>query len=371
MMGDISAVVDMLKDALLRRLGDEVELIFQYGSFLTGAAHQYSDVDISYVPAHESTWESITVMLGHTMIDLYPMHWSHLERMAAYDDLSASVLLQNRILYQRDEEVAERFRGLSKRLLALLQPDARPKMLYKAQHIFQSAAYAYYLLRKEATIGHSMGCVQQAQSILSTVFHCLAVFNQACIDTRKVSQVLGLSRLPEGFAGTVETITHSTQPGELVLACETLLSSTHDLLLREQRQELIHETIYPDEFDSAYPELKADLQRVMLACETGDMFRLKSSLASLYHELSIGIAHVQTGVEYSKFNALSNYEQDLSALGFPSLLPYLERGDFSGLLDQCGAFDQRLREFLLARSVQLNHFKTLEELRSYLDTDNL
>ena len=34
---DIDRTIEILKDALLRDLGDEVDLIFRYGSFLKGA----------------------------------------------------------------------------------------------------------------------------------------------------------------------------------------------------------------------------------------------------------------------------------------------------------------------------------------------
>jgi hypothetical protein len=108
----------------------------------------------------------------------------------------------------------------------------------------------------------------------------------------------------------------------------------------------------------------------MLACETGELFRLKSSLASLYHELARGIAQVRTGVEYSSFNTLSEYEQDLAALGFPALLPFLVAGDFSGLHQQCRVFGERLEYFLRENSVQLNKFDTQDELRNFLDTEN-
>ena len=120
---EIPLAIEVMKDALLRKLGGEVDLIFQYGSHLKGAAHRYSDVDLSYAPVHETTGESITVMVGETLIDLYPMHWSHLEHMAEFNDISSIVLLESRILYQRTEASAERFRALSTRLRALLLPE--------------------------------------------------------------------------------------------------------------------------------------------------------------------------------------------------------------------------------------------------------
>lgn len=57
-MKDNQAVVAALQEALLQRFGDEVDLIFQYGSHLRGAAHKYSDVDISWTPVHPDKWDS-------------------------------------------------------------------------------------------------------------------------------------------------------------------------------------------------------------------------------------------------------------------------------------------------------------------------
>jgi hypothetical protein len=181
-----------------------------------------------------------------------------------------------------------------------------------------------------------------------------------------MAQVLGLSRLPDGFAANVERIMQTNEPGELLSACEKLLETTRLLLLAEQRQVLCQPASFPDAFGSGYPELKADLHRVMLACEERDLFRLKGSFVSFYHELSRCLAQGFTGVEYSDFNGLSEYEQDLAALGFPVLLPYMLAEDFAGLHQQCLAFIQYLEQFLSERLVQLNTFATLDELSAHL-----
>ena len=199
-MKDFQPIIDTLQAALLQRMGDEVDLIFQYGSHLKGTAHQYSDVDISWVPVHATTRDAITVMVDHTLCDLYPIHWARLEQMAEYRDVSATVLLSSRIVYQRTEAAADRFHGLSAQLRALLEADARPAMVRRALEIFQGAGYDFYLLREQAARGHQIGCLQQAHAVLRTVLHCLAVCNQQCIDTRKLAQVpLNLS-LGDTFA---------------------------------------------------------------------------------------------------------------------------------------------------------------------------
>jgi len=367
-MDDVQPILRTIQDALLRRMGDEVELVFQYGSHVHGATHRYSDVDLSWVPVHETTWDSITVLVGDRLADLYPMHWSKLERMAEFRDVSASVLLHSRILYQRDEAAAERFRGLAARLDALQQPDARPEMLGRALEIFRAVGYDAYLLRLAAEAGHATASLQHTQAILRTVLHGLAVANQAVVDTRKLEQVLALPRLPVDFAATLHRAVAAHEPAELLATTEALLRSARDFLLAEQRRTLRHETTFPVVFDSAYPELKRDLQGILLGCERQDMYGLKTSLLSLYHELSRMLAQAFTGVEYDSFNSLAEYEQNLAALGFPALTPHLATGDFDALHRQCLAFDQHLRDFLVERSVELKDFATLDDLQAFLGT---
>lgn len=361
---DTQQTIQLLQDALLRDLGDEVDLIFRYGSYLQGTTHAYSDLDISYVPAHETTWHSITVMVDEIMIDCYPIHWSRLEQMANFDDISGTVLLRNEILYARTTAVAERFIQLPARLHELQQPAAYPAMLRKAQTIFQETGYPYYLLRQQAAAEQQLACLHSARNILKSVLHCLAVCNQACIDTRKLDQVLALPKLPADFATIVAQVTETTDPARLLATIETLLQTTRVLLLAEQQAAHHQPTSFAAIFDAAYPELKGDLQHVILACERQDMFNF--NLTSLYHELMIHTAQAFTGVAYSSFNSLAEYEQDLTAFGFPDLLPYVAASDFAGLRQQCLLFDQRLQQFLRENGAALNTFATLEDFQEYL-----
>ena len=102
----------------------------------------------------------------------------------------------------------------------------------------------------------------------------------------------------------------------------------------------------------------------MLACERKDGYNL--NLMPFLHEFMIHTAQALTGVKYSGFNSISEYEQDLTALGFPDLLKYAAAGDFDGLHAQCKAFERRMREFLTERSVPLNVYKSVDDLRKDL-----
>lgn len=365
-MIDNQAIMAALQQALLVRYGDEVDLIFQYGSHLRGTAHKYSDVDISWVPAHDETWGNITVMVDDTLFDLYPIHWGKLERMADFYDVSATVLLHNRILYQRSEAAAKRFAALVARLRSLQMPEARPEMVRRAQVIFQNTGYDYYLLRQHSASGHVAGCLRQAQSILGTVLHCMAVCNQMPVDTRKLAQVLVLPRLPAGFDAHVHHVVAAMTPAALLDTIDVLLDAAHLFLLEMQREFLGEEAAWPAVFDAAYPELKRDMQAILQACEQMDTFAAKNAVASLLHELSRSIAQADSSFVATGFNGLHDYERDLTALGFPALTPHLLSQNFAELYRRALAFDVRLKTFLTERAVKLNNFASLEELQRFL-----
>jgi predicted nucleotidyltransferase len=366
-MYDMQAILRTLTEALVERQRDEVDLVFQYGSYVRGTPHEYSDGDLSWVPAHPETWDSITVMVADRLYDLYAMHWSHLEAMAEFRDVSSSVLLHSRILYARDDAAAARFAALGDRLRALLTPEARPEMVRRASEILRSTGWDLTLLRLQAEAGHRAGSLRQALGIFRTVLHGLAVLNQAMIDTRKIEQVLALPKLPAGFAELAARAMATTDAAEALAVTEALLRATRELVLAEERVALRETTTYPEAFDSAYPELKRDLQGVMQASEQEDRLALKGSLLSLYHELSYAIARVTTGVALSELAVQADYEAGLTALGFPPLLDLMLEQDYAKLRGQCDAFDDRLRAFLAEHDVGLNAFADLDELRRFLD----
>jgi hypothetical protein len=90
-------------------------------------------------------------------------------------------------------------------------------------------------------------------------------------------------------------------------------------------------------------------------------------LMSLYHELLIHLSQARTGIEYSSFNTLAEYEQAFSKFGFPDLWSYVRNEDYTGLRQQCQAFDERLRAFLTEHSVTLYDFATTDELQRFLE----
>lgn len=367
---DQQSVANLLVETLLSRLGDEIDLVFHYGSYRMGNTHRYSDYDVSYVPVHESTGDHITVVVDDVMCDLYPLRWSRLEGVADFKEPFGLILPNAKILYQRNDEAGQHFAALRARQEALLSPEQRPAMLRLAQEIFQKAGYDYYLLHTSAAADNLPACRSLALRILDTVIRALPVLNQRLIDSRKLDQLLTLPRLPQSFAEAVDALHSSTEIPALRQACDSLLQATRDLLLAEQREVQRGETGFPAAFRALYPELKNMVQKIIIASERKDRLAAAFSLDLLHREISLPLAQALTGISYGGFNSPADYEQDLAALGFPSLWPPFESGDWEELRRRCFVFDEQMQRFLTQRGVYLCAFATLDELRRSLAGGN-
>jgi hypothetical protein len=360
---DAERVTRILVDELVRRHADEVDLVFRYGSLLQGSAHRYSDLDISWVPASADTWDAITVMVDDVLVDCYPIHWSVLERMSELQHVSCAILLHGRIVHRRSDAAAARFAALGERLRAVQLPAERPAMVRRALERFTAVGYPHYLLTRAARDAHVLAALQEAAAIRDIVLHCLALVNQAPVDTRRRAEVLALPVLPRGLAEALSQLDAAGDAAELLAAIDTLLDTTRALLVAEQAT-LVRETSFADAFRAAYPELKGDLQHVLLACERGAASPLE--LVSIQRELMAHLALALDGIEPSAFNALPDYERDLAALGFPDLLDPALGHDAATLHARVRAFDEHLRAFLVERGVDLCTFATPDDLKAGL-----
>jgi hypothetical protein len=362
---DPASVGALLEETLLARLPGEVDLVFVYGSFVKGNTHRYSDFDISYVPVRESTWDHITVVVDEILCDLYPIHWSRLAGMAEFRDSSGGILQHAKIVYRRNEEAGRRFDALRARQRALLDPSERRTMLGTAQRIFRETGYEYHRLRDNVSANHYPSCRAHAHRILAIVLHALAVANQRFVDTRKLEEVLTLPRLPEGLGEMVGALVRACAPRALQEACEALLQATRTFLLAEQREVFREQTGWAP-VGRVYPELKAMLQRVRMACEREDAFDLNNRLIDMYAELGMVLAKATDGAAMSDFNSLAEYEQDLTGWGLPDLLALADARDFAELARQCVSLDERLQRLLVERGAERFEFASMEELRAHL-----
>lgn len=363
---DRNAVAELMVSTLVEWLGDEVELVFRYGSTVHGGTHRWSDIDFSYVPRHPTTWESITVLVDDILFDLYPLQWETLERMAEHEDWRATILADLRIVHAASDQARARLDRLVRRHHELEQPEARATMVGKALTAFERTGFDFYQVSRTVELGEVSAARTHALGIIQTVFHALVLTNHSRADTRKLDEMLALERRPERLGELIDSVLRATEGADLVRRCSNLLSATHEFLLAEQAQTRRVPASYSDRLGAAYPELRADLQRVLLACARRDLFGTQAKLFSFLHELHLHLAQGERGIGYSGFNSADEYRHEPLAHESERLVELAVLGRFDELRDAAKRFDKRLRAYLGELGVGLYSYGSIDELRAAL-----
>lgn len=358
MTAEFDAVARLMRHALVHKLGDGVDLVFEFGSRRGGTPHRASDLDACWVPARDGLWDAITVTVDGTLFDLFPMGWPTLERMATYEDSRATVLQRATVTYARSPEAEARLQKLRDRLERRLSPAERGQALATAVQVFERTALPYLKLREQAAAGHVFGSVQESLRVLDPLLHAVALANQQVIDTRKLDQVLALRSLPEGFEPSLREAIDSFVPSTLAASCERLLFATRRWLVRLTDEASATPRSWPESGDYLYAEAHADLQKVEVAAERGDMLALKSAAVSAIHETQVVVQKATRGVDLSSLH-VAHELAPLQNHGFPDLLAARD-----GATAQ--AFDSRLRSLMEEHGVATGALENVLELEAFL-----
>lgn len=315
MKQELEDCAQAMADHLVASLGEKVDLIIRYGSTIRNLAHEGSDIDICWIPSSEDSWECITVDIEDTLIDLFAIHWSRLERMANLQDPIGTILLHHKIIYARNDETRKRFNELVERLLKQRDPANRKALQELAFDLFKQAGYPLYQLTREAERGEMAGALHAASALDAKLAHCLAALNQCAVDTRRNSDMDALERRPANLADLRTRLLSASSPDALVQTAQELMEKVRSVLLGEQA--LVCRE--PANFSATagqngIAELVNDFRHAIRSASRQDLPALRNHLASCLWELRFQIGQGLTGRWFNSFNSLSELTANLDNL---------------------------------------------------------
>lgn len=364
---DIERVAAAMTEALVRELGDEVELVIHYGSTVRGNAGAASDVDLCWVPAHEDSWQSVTIEVDDTLVDLFAVHWSRLEAMAELRDPLGTILEQRRVLYAKDAAARERLDALTARLASMREAGRRKELLERAFGIFRTAGYPLYQLRRSAARGELLGALHAAVTLDETLSHCLLALNQKSVDTRKDADMATLEKLPKDYLSLRRRLVISRAPAEIEEAAGALMEAVREALASEQREVCAE----PADFkaiagEGGIAEHNNDFRHAARAASTGDIQELTRSLSKALWELRYHVGQAYSGRWFDAMNSLDELTAELPGLRVGPLGDALVKADAAACERECERLIADLRALYASRSCPTNCFADLGELEAWL-----
>lgn len=364
---DIERVAAAMSAALVRELGDEVELVIHYGSTVRGNAGAASDVDLCWVPAHEDSWQSVTIEVDDTLVDLFAVHWSRLEAMAELRDPFGTILEHRRVLYAKDAAARERLDGLTARLASMREAGRRKELLERAFGVFRSAAYPLYQARRSSARGELLGALHAAATLEETLSHCLLALNGRSVDTRKDADMSTLETLPANYLALRKELLCARDPSRIEEAACALMESVREALASEQREVCAE----PADFkaiagEGGIAEHNNDFRHAARAASTGDIQELTRSLSKALWELRYHVGQAYSGRWFDAMNSLDELTAELPGLRVGPLEDALVKADAAACERECERLVADLKALYASRACPTNCFDGLDELEAWL-----
>jgi hypothetical protein len=374
-MPDVFEIAEILVSHAVRAHEGEVAIIAYYGSYAKGVASPTSDLDIFYIPD-----EGKARALGSQFIiddlpyDFWPVSWTLAESIANGSSerpwaVSASLIGDAQVLYHRSQQDLERFNALRARIAELTEPESRKIMVEKGLDAFKKTLFQLGQMRLAVAERDVAGMHWAGQKFVNSAVNCLALVNQTYFTKgwgANLAQILALPRKPIGLESMMEAILMPRDAESMLEAADRLAKQVRGIL-RVAQVSVSTPGDAQDVFKDFYFFVFEYVNKVVAACERGDVMAARFAAFQLQEEICQLMNKVEHGFYGTDFNLLGEYVGAYEKAGWPDLLEPASQGDVVELARQARRLDERAREWLEGRCIELNVLGSKEELGRFLD----
>jgi hypothetical protein len=276
-------LAEALIEKIERDYRDDISLVHLHGSYAYGAEHDKSDLDIFFVPKTQRGYKlGCTFILDGIGCDLWALSWERLERIAAHEERTASVITDGKILWYSSDEDLKRFEKLRD---AANNKSDRTAWLERAKKIFDGIYKDVFMLQNSEDISEIRA---YAIGLIYTISFALAQINMTPICRgRKLlkDEILAMPLVPEDFAVLYDSMFLEPDTAKIKKSAVKLVQST-EKLLSEELSKMSVKYGFADVLNGWYEEMIQSYNKIYHACEIGDVYTPLFAAVEYSRELS-------------------------------------------------------------------------------------
>jgi len=304
-------IINAIIEKARRICPDSLALIGIYGSFMTGATYEKSDLDLMIVINDDQGWRLSAGVIqddlevGH---DIYCTTWESLENDARYQHPNLSKLLDSKIVYCSDDKHLERLESLRQEARERMTSPLSHEDYQNAEKSLKDAEHHYLLAMTAETISDLRF---QAGHVIYQIENAIALLNKTYFrrGTRRAYEELTAMPLrPATLCEQIEAIVSAATPEQTKDALTSLVQAVVRTF-RQTNATLTNEKspATADSLRGTYEEMFSNWRNKMyLAAELQDKhlaFLCMNSLAAMLFEIEADVA-------IDLYDVMSDYNPD-------------------------------------------------------------
>lgn len=343
---DLDRLLNILVEKIKRDYRDDIAILHVHGSYVYHDTHSLSDLDIYFVPkTKRGCTLGCTFILEGIGCDFWALSWERLERIAAHQEKTASIITDGAVLYYSSEDDLKRFNDLKYRAL---DTSDHQKFLDNAKQQLSEAKHDYLKLQVSTTISDAR---VRAIGMIYTLSFALSLLNRVTIKRgRKLlkDEILAMPLIPDDFAILFDSIFFAAGLSDIKTACTRLLKNTSDLFESVNRPDGTSIT-FAQAFDGWYEEMIQSYNKIYHACEVGDIYTPLFAAAELTTEMR------------------EMFERSGTPYSLPDLAGAYDAKDLTQIKRAAGEHQKQFIALLHTHAVPIRQFESFDALQAFLD----
>ena len=371
-MPDVFAIAQIFIDHINATCPDDVCIVAAYGSYLSGTASKYSDLDLYYVPeAGKGDHLYRSFVAFDLPFEFWGVPWEFAQKIAAGQhrwSIAPSIIVNTRVLHARSDADLQRYQALQQQIAQLQQPASRPTAVKLAFDAFKLAQCQLSAIQQANDAGDLTAARWAGCMFIDHLLDCLCLINQTHFTRNWTSDVTQLAKLAQQPAHLQQRIAQLITSGDAqVTAVEAgaLLQDTRHLLMTAQLA-----VAQPEPASGVlrgyYMAIKEYVNKLLSDCDKRNLVSAAFVATKVQVELAGMLSSIRNGVETTDLHQYAEYSTVLQQAGFPDLTNAISAGDFEGIHRQALEFDAQARLLFAQNDVSLNEFNDEPALREYL-----
>ena len=334
-------VAECLIEKIKKDYDGDVSLVHVHGSYFYNDTHDFSDLDIFFVPKTIRGLNlSQTFILNGIGFDYFALSWERLKRIANHDELFVSLITGGEVLYYHSQEDLDRFNKLKEKAGSAV---SRERLVDKGKEIMKEIHKEYFSIISS----NDMTKIRKTViNIISNAAFLLSQINSTPINRGRrhlKNEIMSMKIIPEDFENIYEKLFTETDIREIRELLFTFICNMEKLLPVK-----IHGTIY-DNFKGFYEEMVQKYNQIYNACDTGDIY------TPLY-------ASVELTREIEELLERSN-----SSFNLPDIVGSYDPVNLGKIKETAKKHQEEFVKVLEQNGVRIMSFNGMDEFREFLE----
>lgn len=345
---NLEKIAELFIEKIRKDYADDVALVVVMGSYIYGATHDRSDLDLYFVPKTERGSQlGFTFILEEIGFDLWPISWQRLESIARHEERITSIVTEGKVMYYASQEDLDRF--LKLKSLAL-DVSSKSDFAKKANNVFQESYQLIYRIQEAETMSELR---QYGIRFINTLGYALSLLNCNTVKRgrgRLKKELLDNALIPDNFEACYDTLFLSGDMEVIKKNLSALLKST-EKLIRKELDRYSQKGSPREVLPGFYEELITSYNKIYHAAEVIDPYTALFAACELQHEITDVFQYM-----------------DLEKPGFPDLAKAYDPDDLNALVISAEKHKRSFEDFLKAQHVPVRRFKDLSEYETHLSS---